>query len=129
MSKRYDIVIEKGATWTRTFQCLESDGETPIDLTGYVARLTIRSPDVDGEIVLDARSDTSDPEIVIDGPEGKIEVDLGALATSADTLAGVCKGWYTLKRWPDGSEDEANRVAEGYVRWAPESTRDDPSGA
>lgn len=128
MSKRYDVVIEKGAKWTRIFRCLESDGETPIDLTGYVARFTIRSPDVSGDIVLDAQSDDTSGQVTINGAAGEIAVDFGALSTAAEAPDDGCKGWYTLKRWPDGDEDEAERVTEGYVRWSPESTRDDPSG-
>lgn len=126
---RYDLVIEKGARESRVFRYLDSARE-PIDLTGYEARLTIRAPDVDGDIVegMDLRTSDSPASLTIDGTAGEIAVDLSALLTINDPDTG-CEGWYTLKVWPSSAPGDAIRLAEGRVRWSPESTRDDVSGA
>lgn len=125
---RHDLVIERGARFSRTFRFRDSEGEL-IDLAGRVARFTIRAPDVNGAIVLDLNSADS-PEKLELGDEGEWIVDLGALQTAADVPEdGVCNGWYTLKDWPEGDEDDATRRVEGFIRWSPESTRDDESGA
>lgn len=127
---RYDLVIEKGAKLSRVFRYLDSEREA-IDLTGYEARFTIRAPDVDGDIVEGLDSTTSGGSssmIEIDGEAGEIAVDVSALLTVESPASG-CKGWYTLKIWPASTPGDAIRLAEGAVRWSPESTRDDVSGA
>ena len=126
---RYDLVIEKGAKLSRVFRYLDSEREA-IDLTDYSARFTIRSPDVDGEVVdgLDLNTTDDPTSISIDGEAGEVAVDLSALLTVNDPGSG-CKGWYTLKVWPTATPADAIRLAEGAVKWVPESTRDDVSGA
>lgn len=126
---RYDLVIEKGARESRIFRYLDSE-RAAIDLTGFEARFTIRAPDVDGDIVegMDLRTSDSPPAITIAGTAGEITVDLSALLTLNAPVDG-CKGWYTLKIWPTANPGQAIRLAEGNVRWIPESTRDDVSGA
>lgn len=124
---RYDLKIEKGARLVQTFAYLD-DAEEPIDLSGYEGRFTIRTPDADGAIVAGFDLQTSDtaPAIAVGGGDdaNEIEVDLSALLT-VDGPADGCKGWYTLKVWPPGEPENADRIAEGYVRWSPESSRDD----
>lgn len=131
MAKRIDFpVIEKGAEYALDFQCLESDEETLVDLTDTVARFTIRAPDASGVIVYDVRSDDTSGELALDLATSTFQLRIPASVTAllGDGVDG-CKGWATMKRWPSGDEDAAVRMAEGPVRWSPESTRDDESGA
>lgn len=121
---RDDWVIEKGAIFSRAFQYLDPDTEEPIDLTGYVARLTIRAPNVDGAIVAEYLSSASGSPLTVDGAEGTLDF-AADVVDSLDAPADGCMGWYTLKAWPDGQESQAIRFAEGVVRWSPESTRSD----
>lgn len=39
----YDLAIWTNATFTQQFQYLESDGVTPIDLTGYTAVMDVKA--------------------------------------------------------------------------------------
>lgn len=61
----YDIIIEQHSEFAKAFQYLESDGVTPINLSGKVGKMQVRktfkSPDVlvelstvNGRMVLDA---------------------------------------------------------------------------
>jgi hypothetical protein len=40
----YSMTVQRGATWEQDFFYTEDDGVTPIDLTGYEARMQVRQP-------------------------------------------------------------------------------------
>jgi hypothetical protein len=40
----YSMTVQRGATWEQDFFYTEDDGVTPIDLTGYEARMQVRRP-------------------------------------------------------------------------------------
>lgn len=126
---RYDLTIEKGAQLALVFRCLDSDGNVR-DLSDYSARFTVRETNVTGDIVEGYDSTTGDsPDLAtIDGEAGEVSLTLPASLTSTSPAAG-CRGWYTLKIWPADDEEAAERIAEGVVVWAAESSRDDVSGA
>jgi hypothetical protein len=73
---------EQGATFRKSFQYLtETDGiETPVDLTGYLARMQVRSSLEATTPLLSISSDTG--EITL-GDEGVITVEIGAGVTAA----------------------------------------------
>lgn len=119
---RYDIVVELGATFRRTFQYLDAD-ENAIDLTGWSARMKVRAPDWQGDVVpgFELSSDTSPFGITIDAVNGEIVVEIAASETGDIDLEQACKGVYDIELY-DGA-GEVVRLVEGRVRFVPEVTR------
>ena len=118
---RYDIVVELGATFRRTFQYLDAD-ENAIDLTGWSARMTVRATDWQGDVVpgFDVSSDASPGGITITAETGEVTVEVSASDTAAID-SDVCRGVYDIElEDPDGV---VVRLVEGRVRFAPEVTR------
>lgn len=88
--QRFSGVLEQGATWT--FKCIFTEDGTPIDLTGYTARLGIKSSlslteydvfeskviavpgenSITGQVVFK----TAKEDTLLDEGEYKIEIDL-----------------------------------------------------
>ena len=123
---RYDLYIEKGATFSRVFRYKDADG-VAIDLTGYVARLMVRSPDHTGTVVVgfDLSTENSPAEITIDGAAGEVVVEVADEVTAAVDDA-TCSGVYDLEI--ESPAGKVTRLAEGRVRFSPEATRPDVSG-
>lgn len=111
---RYDIEIEQGATWSRTITVEDPDG-TPIDLTGYSARMQVRSS-YDAQTAL----------LSLSSPSGGISIDpltgtLALTATAAQTAAmpaGIHV--YDLELVIGTAVD---RLLAGRARVSPEATR------
>jgi hypothetical protein len=71
----YDLVIQAGANYLRDFFYLEPDEVTPVDLTGYTARMQIRrAASSDAELLLDVY-----PEVTV--VSGRIRLSLDAVQT------------------------------------------------
>lgn len=118
---RHDILIEKGATYRQVFQYLDAD-ENAIDLTGWSARMKVRTPDYEGDVVhgFDLDTNASPGGITISAEDGEITVEVSAEDTAA-VAADVCRGVYDIElEDPDGV---VVRLVEGRVRFSPESTR------
>ena len=83
----YNIVADQGATFTRTFTWNDSSG-TPMNLTGYTARMQVRQRYVSTTPVL---SLTSSPAagITLGTTNGQIVV-----TASATVMAGISAGDY-----------------------------------
>ena len=81
----YDSIIDQGADWYLNFQYQDSNG-FPIDLTGYTARMQLRSLPEDPTPALTL---TTGSGITILGFEGLIEVH----ATAAQT-GSISAGYY-----------------------------------
>lgn len=129
---RDDWIIERGAAFSRSFQYtdLETEEPVPFESTPMVAELAIRAPNAAGDLVERYLSTDADSPVSIDEADGVIDVELLSSHTRDDVPdEGGCDGWYTLRAWPVGDEDHAIRMAEGFVRWTPESTRPDESEA
>lgn len=110
----YDFIIEKGARWNPTLTWKDSTGSA-IDLTGYSAKMEIRSSQAASSTIF---SLTSGSEITLGGAAGTIAIDVGAASTSAvvdDT------GVYDLEL-TDGSSN-VTRLIEGKVTFKDEVTR------
>jgi hypothetical protein len=82
MSAKYNITCEQGATFT--FQFTVKTGDTPWNLTGYSATMTIR-PFV-GSPVTAVSATTVNGKIVIVGATGQVTVTLDD-TTTADLVA------------------------------------------
>lgn len=111
---RYDIEIEQGATWSRTIT-VEDPAGTPIDLTGYSARMQVRSS-YDAETPLLSIS-SADGGVEITPLTGTLELSATAAQTAA-MPAGIHV--YDLELVIGGTVD---RLLSGRARVYPEVTR------
>lgn len=111
---RYDIEIEQGATWSRTITVEDPNG-TPIDLTGYSARMQVRTA-----------YDASPPVLSLSSPDAGISIDpltgTLALTASATQTAAMPAGIhvYDLELVIGTTVD---RLVAGRARVYPEATR------
>lgn len=115
---KYDLLLEQGSLFTLDLIYKDGTG-TPIDLTGYAARMQIRqkhsSPDPAA-----LTFSTTDGSIVLGGVDGTIHVEASAEATSGvEIKAGV----YDLELIPPSGEDDTFRLVEGTVTISKEVTR------
>lgn len=118
---RHDILIEKGATYRQVFQYLDAD-ENAIDLTGWSARMKVRSPDWQGDVVpgFDLSSDASPGGITITAATGEVTVEVAATDTAA-IESDICRGVYDLEL--EGPDGVVVRLIEGRIAIVPEVTR------
>ena len=111
----YDILIEQGATFRKTFVWKDSE-ETPIDITGYTARMQIRRKK--SATTVEHTATTENGGIVLGDAAGTVEVIISAADTADfDFTTGV----YDLEL-NDGS-DGITRLVEGGVEVSKEVTR------
>lgn len=116
----YSWAINQGSTINKLFEYRESDGTTPIDLTGYSARMQIRTriDAVDIELELS----TSNAGITIPTPtSGQLYVHM----TSTQTAALDPRGYvYDIELYYlDGAEEIVTRLIEGALTVRGEVTR------
>lgn len=110
-----DRRIEQGATYLRTFTRFESDGVTPVDLTGVKARMQIRQALRTSRPMLDAT--TENGMLVIGGPDGTVTLQFSAETTDKLLTDGV----YDLELvHPSGFVE---RILEGEVQVSLNVTR------
>ena len=112
---QYDLVIDKGATLSRTFQWRDSTG-APVNLAGYTARMQVRktllapTPDLD--------LTTENGGITLGGADGTIMLYASDAVTAAVTSAS---GVYDIELVSGGGF--VTRLLEGQVVFTPEVTR------
>lgn len=111
----YDITIEQGATFQLNLVWKAPAG-TPIDLTGYTARMQVREKVTSTTPLLTLT--TENGGIALGGAAGTIAVT--AAATLTDDIA-VKRGVYDLELVSAG--DVVTRLIEGCVTVSPEVTR------
>jgi hypothetical protein len=115
---RYDLVIEQGATFTLEFTV--KDGATPVNLTGYAARMQFRRKHsaVDADLSLTSAAGGG---ITLGGAAGTV-----AVRVEADVTADLAERLDTPGVWdfeleaPDGT---VTREMEGQYQVTPEVTR------
>lgn len=111
-----DLTIYQGATFRRTVVWLTGEPPTPVDLTGYTARMQIRRKLKDRDFVIELT--TENGRISITRPdEGLINLLISATDTAA---LSILSGVYDLELEYD---DEVVRLIEGAVTISPEVTR------
>ena len=113
-SGKCNFTIKQGATFRKPFQW--NAGGSPVDMTGWTARMQIR-PEVDSEIVI-ADLTTENGGITIEPLEGKINLYLSDVETSA---FGFESAVYDIEL-VDQSGD-VHRDIEGKIKLSPEVTR------
>lgn len=120
---RLDLTIEQGTLFNVEIEYLEDDEVTPIDITGFGARMDIRprqdSPD--GDIILTLNTDNG--LLAVDGPNGKVTISVPASTTEAlDFDCAV----YDLELVRIADPDDVIRLVEGDVTLSKETTRTVP---
>jgi len=124
-AQRYDIRIEVGADFFLSLAWMESDGETPIDLTGYEAKMQVREFHDDEDALLTLTSEV-DGGIVLGDEDGTIEIHAVPALTDLLPLSvsGTINGVYDIKLTsPSGV---VTRFLEGRCRIASAVTREAP---
>jgi len=112
---QYDILCEQGATFRREL-VWQDENESPIDLTGYSARMQVRPSVKSTDVIVELT--TANNRITLYPAEGKIELNLLA-STTAGLVAKQCV--YDLEMVaPSG---EVTRLLQGSFTISPEVTR------
>lgn len=110
-----NITIEQGATFQLELIWKNPD-TTPINLTGYTARMQVRKKHTDSTKILDLT--TQNGKIVLTPLQGKINVTVPAADTEDITIKS---GVYDLEL--ESSTGIVTRLIEGCVTVTPEVTR------
>lgn len=110
-----NITIEQGATFQLELIWKNPD-TTPINLTGYTARMQVRKKHTDSTKILDLT--TQNGMIVITPLQGKINVAVPAADTEDITIKS---GVYDLEL--ESATGVVTRLIEGCVTVTPEVTR------
>lgn len=112
-----DLTIYQGATFRRTFQWKTGSPATPVDLTGYTARMQIRKKVTDATPVLTLTSAAGGITFT-NRSQGQFEIVISADATAALTIK---TGVYDLELI--AANNEVTRLIQGTVEVSPEVTR------
>jgi len=112
---KYNLYLYRGATFSEHFTWKDENG-TPIDLTGFTARMQLREQVESTEAFLNLTSENGG--ISLGGVLGMIEVVASATATSA---VNATSGVYDLELV--ASDGTVTRLLEGLVIISPEVTR------
>ncbi len=104
---KLDFVIEQGATFHRVLTWQDAD-ETPINLTGFTARMQARTHLSSEEPFLELTTENN--RITINGAEGKITLEVDAETTDALNLSG---GIYDLE--VESSAGDVTRLLQGRI--------------
>ena len=114
---KYDLYIEKGATYRQTLYWQIGAPPEPVDLTNFTARMKIRAAGPGGGTTELAELTTENSRIELSQEPGRIDLEI--TATDTETLMGLA-GVYDLEL-VNGTE--VTRLIEGEVRLSPEVTR------
>ena len=82
----YNIRCDQGSTLRRVITVTQSDG-TPVDLTGYGARMQVRRRITSTDALLDLN--TEDGGIELGGEDGTITISISASQTAEVARSGV----------------------------------------
>lgn len=115
LGNRYDLEIKQGATLSLTATWKDSTG-TAVNLTGYTARMQVRSTYDATSTIL---SLTSGSGITLGGSAGTIAITASATTTAA--LTAPWSGVWDLELVSGGGE--VTRLLEGAATVSPEVTR------
>lgn len=115
---RQNLVIEQGATFSFNINWIQEDETTPVDLTGFTARMHIRDS-VDALAFLREFTDANG-RIVLGGTAGTIQLLMTATDTAALTFT---EGVYDLELVDTAGSGDVTRLTYGGVEVRPEVTR------
>mgnify|MGYP000629649786 FL=1 len=117
---RYNFRVFQGQTWNDTIAFTNDADDTPIDLTGFTARMQVRADITDANVILELT--TGNGKLVIATPaNGQLQFNVSA----TDMAALPCN--YDYQAWPYDLElvngSVVSRKLEGMVIISPEVTR------
>lgn len=130
----YSMSVTRGSTWEDEFTYTEDDEVTPIDLTGYEARMQVRTLrgayglSTADTLMMELRTDGLAPKLFWDtAPNGRLRIRVAAADTVAlnpDNLKRV-KLAYSLELYlPESTEPEyVIPLVQGSITVAGEVTR------
>jgi|TARA_R100000030_G_C3209978_1_gene113092 hypothetical protein len=107
----YNFTLEQGSTFSR--QITVQENSTALNLTGYTARMQMRSTHDSSTIALTYTSTIASP-----ASNGKIN-----LSATATQTAAIEEGIYVYDLEIESSGGEVTRLMEGQVTVTPEVTR------
>ena len=107
----YNFTLEQGSTFSR--QITVQENSTALNLTGYTARMQMRSTHDSSTIALTYTSTIASP-----ASNGKIN-----LSATATQTAAIEEGMYVYDLEIESSGGEVTRLMEGQVTVTPEVTR------
>ena len=111
----YNIVCDQGATFDRTLTWKDNNGN-PVDLTGYTARMQVRSV-VDSSVVLLSLT-TANSRIVLGGVAGTVQ-----LTVDPTVMAAVAGGQYVYDLELVSAGGSVSRLVMGTFTVRDEVTR------
>jgi hypothetical protein len=111
----YDLVIEQGATFYQEIIWKDSS-ETPIDLTGYTARMQVRKTVKSSDTILSLT--TENGRITLGDDAGTITLEVDAEDTA--DLTEFC-GVYDLEL--EAGDGTVTRLLQGQIEVSREVTR------
>jgi len=111
-----NMTIEQGATWSQQLQWKTGDPATAVNLTGYSARMMLRSIVTSSTVALSLSSPSSG--IAITAGTGTF-----TLSATATTTAALTPGRYVYDLEAVSSGGQVTRVCEGVVTVSAEVTR------
>lgn len=114
---RYDITIEQGTTWTLSLTWKDAAG-TPINLTGYSARMQIRSSYEATSPLIELLSSGGTPSITITPLTGVVALLIEEAATRT-----LPSGHAVYDLEMVAANNNVTRLLEGSVTISPEVTR------
>jgi hypothetical protein len=106
----YNFTLEQGSTFSRVITVQENSAA--MDLSGYTARMQMRSTHDSSTVTLSFTAS------VTDATGGQI-----TLSSSATTTAGIEEGIYVYDLEIESSAGTVTRLMEGQVTVTPEVTR------
>lgn len=113
--------LYQGQTWRFTLR-LRDDAGTPLNLTGYTARMHVRESVESETLILDLTTENDGLEI--DPLAGEIAGDVSAVDTADLPLNFEPQTWvYDLEIVSDAIVPVVTRVMQGNISASPEVTR------
>ena len=117
---KLNLKIEQGATFRQPLQWSAGTPAVPVDLTGYTARMQVRSELTSPAVLLELTTENGRIGIT-DATAGKLELRLTATETAALAFES---GVYDLELVaPDAPDNTVTRLLAGSVTVLPEVTR------
>jgi hypothetical protein len=106
---KHDVVIRQGDTWQQSWLVQQPNG-TPVDLTGYAARMQIRPNAASSTLTASiTTSATADGSIVV-GANGQVTATL-----TDEKTAAIAAGTYEYDIFVDDAGGASNCLSRGIV--------------
>ena len=115
---RLDLPFYTGSTFSRSFR-LQNPDRTPIDLTGYTARMQVRASKNSSTVLLEFTE--TNGRIFIEHVDGRITISVNSDDSDLVTVGGVYDLEIVLPQPPD--PDFVQRLAEGKFIVSRQATR------